>query len=189
MYIPIIGLLGRSRVGKDTAATFIINKLGKDSTHVARLSQPLKTAAMSLYNFSASQVEEAEKEVVDSRYASTPRECIQALCTHIMKMHGADFFSRQLFGRFDDGQFHGKCLIIPDIRFNHDINEVHKRGGLVIKVVRPFNPDVPNHGWESAIDQFRGDHEVQNNGDLNQFLEAINQILCNTGLASPCLTH
>jgi ABC-type dipeptide/oligopeptide/nickel transport system ATPase component len=175
--VPIIGLLGRSRAGKDTAALFIMQILGQEHTHLARLSQPLKDAAQALYGFTHAQVESQSKEHIDPRYNMTPRMCIQKLCEHMMSLHGHDFFSQLLYKKYDSGGFHGKCLIIPDIRYEHDIAEIRKRGGVVFKVVRE---NVPCHPWENNIDGLHGDVTLYNNETpekLQQQVEAVlNQI-------------
>lgn len=178
----IIGLLGRSRVGKDTTARCIITALGEDNTALSRLSQPLKDAARAIYGFSQVQVEDELKEVIDPRYNTTPRVCIQKLCNHIMAMHGNDFFSRQLFNRYDHGYFSQKIVIIPDIRYEHDIQEIHKRGGIVIKVIRD-NPLVPKHEWEDTIEMMVGDYTIVNDKDVCNINTQVSQILRNMKLS------
>jgi hypothetical protein len=165
--IPIIGLLGRSRHGKDTIASVIHSIM---PATIARLSQPLKDAVVALYGFSYEQIEGADKETVDSRYGITPRVAIQRLCDQIMAEHGRDFFSRRLFGRYDNGFFahHGQ-VIIPDIRYEHDLHEVRSRGGIIIKVVRN-DPQLPNHAWEAAIDDMVGDITIHNDGSLDELI-------------------
>lgn len=178
----IIGLLGRSRVGKDTVAKQVIAALGEDNTLVTRLSQPLKDAVRSLYGFTQEQVEDDLKEVVDPRYGISPRVCIQKLCMHIMDTHGKDFFSRQLYNQYDHGTFSKKVVIIPDVRYEHDIQEIRKRGGVVIKVLRT-SPSIPLHPWEDNIECLQGDYEIQNNKDLHWLVDQVNQILHNMKLS------
>lgn len=180
----IIGLLGRSRVGKDTAAAAIIDVLGNQHATIERLSQPLKDAVCGLYGFTGDQVETEQKEVVDPRYGCTPRVCIQRLCDHIMGMHGVDFFSRKLFQRYDVAlSAQRKCIVIPDIRYEHDIREIQNRGGFVIKIERPVHMGVPLHPWEAHIDALAGTYTVVNDSDVNALREKISQILCSSGLA------
>lgn len=178
----IIGLLGRSRVGKDTTAKCIIAALGEDRSALSRLSQPLKDAAQAIYGFTPEQVEDELKEVVDTRYNVTPRVCIQNLCNHIMNLHGRDFFSRRLFLRYDNGQFNQKVLIIPDIRYEHDIHEIQRRGGVVIKVVRD-HALIPKHEWEENIESMTGDFTIINDKDLQWINTQVSQILRNMKLS------
>lgn len=181
----LIGLLGRSRVGKDTAAKCIIEAVGSENASIRRLSQPLKDAVCALYGFTSEQVEEEAKEVIDPRYGKTPRSCIQLLCDHMMQLHGRDFFSKQLFGRYDSGAFGDKYVIVPDVRFEHDISEIRKRGGIVIKVERN-SPTIPHHAWEDKIDTLQGDVLVRNDGDIVTFQHEVSRIVHNKMLSSPC---
>lgn len=175
----IIGLLGRSRVGKDTAANAIVTILGTDNTDISRLSQPLKDAAQILYGFTTEQVEDGQKEVVDPRYGLTPRVCIQRMCDHLMSQHGVDFFSRQFYQRHTSTN---KVIIVPDIRYEHDIRHIRQLGGVIIKVERP-SVTIPRHQWEDHIDGLCGDFHVINDSSIKKLEHDINRILCNIGLA------
>jgi hypothetical protein len=178
----IIGLLGRSRVGKDTAASYIINVLGDHATELVRLSKPLKDAVQSLYGFTHDQVEGDAKELIDPRYGVTPRVCIQQLCEHIMTNHGRDFFSKHVYSKWDATSYDlRRHIVIPDVRYQHDIDEIRKRGGLVIKIMRTSS-SIPLHPWEESIDQLFGHHTITNDADIASFHKSINQILCENEL-------
>ena len=73
--VILIGLLGRSRVGKDTVADALVAALATFGARaeIWRLSQPLKDAVRSLYGFCENQIEGSEKELADPRYGITPR--------------------------------------------------------------------------------------------------------------------
>ena len=178
----IIGLLGRSRVGKDTTASILVSILGSDNIAITRLSQPLKDAVQILYGFTHEQVEDAAKEIIDVRYNMTPRTCIQRLCDHMMKTHSVDFFSKQLFGRYDTGSFRQQHIIIPDVRYEHDIHEIRRRGGIVIKVERS-GMDIPRHPWEDSIDALQGDVRIVNDKDIEWVREQVSQIVRNMKLS------
>jgi len=177
----IIGLLGRSRVGKDTVAAFIISKV--PSFKLIRLSTPLKQAACSLYGFTPEQVEGPSKEHIDERYMMTPREAIQSLCNFMMAKHGHDFFSKRCFSMVGTSNNY----IMPDVRYAHDIEEVHKRNGLIIKITRPGKP---LHAWEDGIDHMTGDFEIANDGSLQSLHEKLDKvlthILCKTCKSQRC---
>lgn len=175
MAVPkLIGILGRSRMGKDTIAGFLHQFLGgNESVTICRLSKTLKEAVCVLYGYTPEYVEGPTKELVDPRYNMTPRNAIQGLCDYIMKKHGDDFFSKQLFHAYDQNVFQGKYVIIPDIRYEHDLHEIRKRGGIVIKVVRPFGHEVPNHPWEDHIESLKGDFTLLNRGSTQELYEHV----------------
>lgn len=158
-----IGILGRSRVGKDTVAGVFLG-LASPNAVLERLSQPLKDAARALYGFREEQIEGHDKEKIDPRYGITPRIAIQDLGEHMMRTHGDRFFSTRLYARVPLVRY----VIIPDVRYAHDIEEIHRRGGVVVKVTRPLHPQVPMHAWESPIENMRGDICIHNTGCLER---------------------
>lgn len=159
----IIGLLGRSRSGKDTIANSICRHYPE--YEIVRLSTPLKKAICCLYDYTMEQVEYDAKETIDERWGKTPRESIQSLTDYMMGYMGKDFFSRKLFGAYDRMELRGS-IIIPDIRYEHDIQEILKRGGIVIKVERPHlkNP----HSFEDHIDHLHGSVTLINDQSIEQ---------------------
>lgn len=175
----IIGLLGRSRVGKDTVANTIQNFYGHENTIVCRLSQPLKDAVKCLYGFTHEQVEGPQKESNQNEFGVAPRQCIQGLCDYIMERHGVEFFSNQLFAKIDHQLYAPKCVIIPDVRYPHDIEKIRARGGIVIKVTRDFQNDVPKHVWEDKIDAYQGDVTIHNAGSIHDLEQKLVQYLQN----------
>lgn len=151
----IIGLVGRSRVGKDTVASFF------EGTHkVRRLAQPVKDACKVLYGWSDVEVESAVKEQVDPRWGVTPRFAMVHLTQSMRQCMGANFFTKSFFDSWD-----GSPIVIPDVRFIEDIQEIHKRGGVTIKITRK---GVPDHLFECPIDSAQTMFEVENNGTLDE---------------------
>jgi hypothetical protein len=135
----IIGLLGRSRSGKDTVAGILKDLFPAQDYSVVRLSAPIKDAARALFQLNDDQLEGGLKEVDDVRWGISPRKIFQTITDDTMKYMGADFFTRLLYSKYDNG-FLGKNIILPDIRYAHDIDEIHRRGGVVLKIVRDALP-------------------------------------------------
>jgi hypothetical protein len=171
----IIGLVGRSRVGKDTVASFF------QGTHqVRRLAQPVKDACKVLYGWSDVEVESAAKEERDHKWDLTPRMAMVHL-THAMRQcNGSDFFTKRFFETWD-----GQPVVIPDVRFHDDVKEIHRRGGVTIKITREGGPD---HEFEFAIDSLSTTHQVENNGTIEELREKI--VRCLGGLrTTPAATE
>ena len=172
----IIGILGRSRVGKDTVATALVSALG--SAKIVRLSQPLKDAVRALYGFTEKQLETDAKEAVDLRYGITPRVAIQGLCGHIMKEHGVDFFTRRLYANWGTPEVGAPALVIPDVRYAHDIAEIRRRGGIVVKITRDLAAaGYALHPWEAAIDTMEADVVLENSGSVAELEAAAREIV------------
>lgn len=159
MYRPkIIGLVGRSRVGKDTVAEIIIEC--SSDYEVRRLSAPLKKAMTELYDLNKEQLETNSKEEIDMRWGKTPRECIVSLTDYMMGYMGKDFFTKRLYGENGLPEY----IIIPDVRYEHDIVEIHRRGGIIIKIEKTDNSVC--HSFEDNIDGMKGDILITNDGSI-----------------------
>ena len=172
MVPKIIGLLGRSRAGKDTIAEFICSQ--HPEYQIVRLSYSLKKAACCLYDYTMDQVESSSKEVTDPRWNKTPRETIQSLTNYMMTYMGHDFFTKKLFNAYDKGKY-SNYIIIPDIRYPHDITEIERRGGIVIKVERPNNP--VQHTFENHIDTLYGTTTILNDQGIDDLHLKIKMVL------------
>jgi dephospho-CoA kinase len=142
----IIGIVGRSRVGKDTVAEIICNVYPQYT--IKRLATPLKNAVNALYGFSKEQIETDLKEIIDERYNKTPRQCIVSLTDYMMDFMDVEFFTKRFYSDYND-----EYIIIPDVRYEHDIHEIHRRGGIVIKVEKTLRS--VSHPFENRIDTLR----------------------------------
>lgn len=182
--IRIIGLLGRARSGKDTVAGMLAEAVPE--ARIRRLAAPLKEAVSALYGFSAEDLEGDSKDTVDLRYGVTPRDAIRHLCAAMMAYHGTDFFTRRFY------ETHGGAgtvvgargtLIIPDIRWAHDIQEIRRRGGVVIRVVRDLEAaGYKRHGFEDMIDGFSADFVIENDGSLEDLRAKVARLLADLDL-------
>lgn len=160
----IIGLVGRSRVGKDTAANFL-----EHMYTVRRLATPVKKACREIYGWDIDRLETNDKEVLDPRWNTTPRRAMVHMTESIKQFMGSDFFTRRFFETWD-----GTPVVIPDVRYKGDVDEIHKRGGITIKVLRI---GTPYHSFESEVDTLRTTFEVRNDETIDEFRSKIMEIL------------
>jgi len=161
MSLPkIIGILGRSRSGKDTIANIILDLYPEYS--IKRFAQPIKNALKEIYDFSPEQLEDDSKELIDIRHNITPRQAMQEMTHYYLEKHGPDFFSKKIFKLYDTQE--AKQIIIPDVRYEHDIKEIRNRGGIIIKVIRPSNSF--QHLIEDHINSLQGDYNIMNDKDI-----------------------
>ena len=154
--MKLVGLVGRSRVGKDTVAEAFVAQ----GYTLRRLAQPVKDACAVLYGWSVDRLETDAKEVMDSRWGISPRRAMVHM-THMMRMHmGSDFFTRRFFETYNDD-----LVVIPDVRYAHDIEEIHRRGGTTIHITRATGPA---YDFESHIDLLETTHTIQNDGTAEE---------------------
>lgn len=157
----LIGLLGRSRTGKDTAAAIVSNVLGYP---LRRLASPIKDACHVLFDIPRHSLEHSDKDVVDARYGHTPRDLMMWLTTTMQRDFPPDFFFSRLLDTIPPD---APGIVIPDVRYQHDVDNIRKRGGVVIQITRDHAPVRLVH--ERSIDALDGDVLLENNGTLDAF--------------------
>jgi hypothetical protein len=180
MQLPrIIGLLARSRSGKDTVGDYIIAKYcehglnPKQSVVKRRLAQPIKDAVCALYGFTHDQLESDDKDKINPSIGISPRMAMVYITKNTMEQMGHDFFSCRLFNDIDSMAIDVDTIIIPDVRYKHDIHEIQKRGGILIKLERQ---DGPKYEWENVIDDMSGNYTISNNGSLQELYAKVDAI-------------
>lgn len=159
----VIGLVGRSRSGKDTVADYLIQN--NSAYRKVRLAQPIKEAVCSLYGFTPDQVEGQDKENIDIRWGITPRQAMVHITHSLREFMGHDFFSKRLLDNLPNYP-----IIIPDVRYAEDIERIRSLGGLIIKIERPYST---KHTFEDIIDTLEGDYFIKNDGNLEEFYKQI----------------
>jgi hypothetical protein len=176
----LVGLLGRSRVGKDTVADFIKETYPEVPFTKMRLATPIKEAVCALYGFTPEQVEGPMKESIVPSIGTSPRLAMVHLTQTMMELNGPRFFSDRLFRGLD----HIAAIslthvipIIPDIRYAHDVEEIRRRGGIVIKLERS---GATTHSWEQGIDDIQGDFTIINNGSREDLYEQVRRVFSQT---------
>ena len=87
----------------------------------------------------------------------------------IQTFMGTDFFTRRFFERVTDTH-----VVIPDVRYKHDVDEIHSRGGITIRIVRPGGPQ---HESEIHIDTLVTTHVIENTGTIETLEKKINILI------------
>lgn len=189
----LIAVLGKKRSGKDTFSDYIIDKYGFLKYSFA---DPLKKGIQSFFNLTDEQLNNQElKETIDPRWGVSPRRLFQIIGTDIFQHSIKNFIpeleieSRKhwviLFKQWYE-KYNSENVIISDGRFLHEIEEIKKLGGKVIKIIRP-NTKINNNQSENDIHQSENeidtipdsfiDHTIINDGSLNEFYQKIDKLL------------
>jgi len=159
----IIGLAGRARSGKDTVATLF----GK--THrVVRFAQPIKEAVKALYGWSGIAMETDIKDAVDPNWGVSPRSAMVHVAQTTRMFVANDFFVKRLFDSWE-----GDPIVIPDVRYKHEVDAIHARGGITIKITRE---GIHKHDIEFTVDELETTYEITNNGSLDGLRRQINSL-------------
>jgi hypothetical protein len=156
----IIGLAGRARSGKDTVASFFTN------THrVVRFAQPIKEAVKALYGWSDIAMETDIKDVVDPKWGVSPRSAMVHVAQTTRMFVANDFFVTRLFDSWE-----GDAIVIPDVRYKHEVDAIHARGGITIKITRE---GIHKHDIEFTVDELETTYEITNNDSLDSLRRQI----------------
>jgi dephospho-CoA kinase len=174
----LIGLLGKKHSGKDTSAEILINK--HNFTKLA-FADPLKNICKELFGFSDYQLYN-DKETIDEYWNISPRNALQYLGTDVFRNNinkllpniTDNFWVMLLENKYK--KIKGN-VIITDVRFQNEVDMIHKNGGFVIKINRNTN-NIDNHDSEKYIDSIINyDYVIDNNDSIENLFKNITNII------------
>jgi hypothetical protein len=185
--MPLIGLSGIKRSGKDTFADILVEKYGFEKKSFA---DPLKEMCRALFNFNDEQLYGDLKEVVDERWNITPREALQNLGTDFVRKNlkiylpnlqcpKDEFWLKRFSLWYQDNK--DKNVVVPDIRFENEALLIRQLGGTVIRVKSVkdvYNKD--SHSSENNFDNIKSDINIFNDYTPNYFVkieDVLSQVL------------
>lgn len=117
----------------------------------------------------------------DTMRSITVREFLQVLGTDVMRKNFYDqVWVNALFSKYTEES----KWIITDLRFPNEVKAINDRDGIIIKITRrpilfqtTMSPPK-EHISETALDSYFGwDHEIHNNGTLEQLYDIAKQIV------------
>lgn len=170
--IKLIGLTGMARSGKDTAALYLRDEK-KFKTYA--FAEPIKEACKVMFNWTDDHVNGALKELIDHHYGVSPRYAMQTLGTEWgRETMNPNIWLKRAQCEIDDNEL----LVITDIRFNNEARLIRNNGGIVINVIRDDRPDVKAHSSENGVHLNLINHNVLNNGTIEELHDKIRLIVC-----------
>lgn len=179
----LIGLLGKKRVGKDTVADYLVEKYQfKKET----LATPIKEVCKILFDFNDDQLYGDLKEEKDDYWNIEPRIIFQYLGTDIFRNDikrilpdiNNNFWVKTMEKRIGK-HINNKNIVVSDLRFQNEVDMVHRLGGIVIKIDKDTSAnDFQNHESETNIDTIQDyDILVNNNKKIIDLYEIIDNIV------------
>lgn len=173
--MKIIGILGRARAGKDTLANCIFAVAPSNTSfEIWHIASTLKKTIKVLYDLDDDQLTGNTKDMCDPRYGYTPRELCTMWNDNVSRVHGADFFVKRMFREYDVMDTKPNILI-PDVRFPHDCDEIRKRNGIIVKIIR--HPLPLQVSREDHIDRMSSDLIVYNTHDVRYLYHQVKRDL------------
>lgn len=161
----LIGLAGKKRVGKDTAARVFAGR----GWHVDSFAAPLRALVEQI----AGPITDDNKERgITWLGGKSRREMMQTLGTEWgRQMVHPEIWVRSLLRRVQ-----GRRAVIPDVRFENEASAIREAGGIIIHITRPTAPADDPHVSEAGIAVQRTDFVIHNDGSLQDFLRDVEEL-------------
>jgi hypothetical protein len=176
----IIAVCGAKRSGKDTLANYLVNNYAYIKLAFA---DPLKLAVSTLFGFSEKQVgigyDGDDKDMLDEKWGITPRQALQFFGTEVMQYKIQElipsidrrFLALSLSNRIRELQ--KQHIVISDMRFLHEYEELKKVGNVFVIRVDREHTDTPLHCSEIDYKNIPYDLLLHNDKDIETFLEEV----------------
>lgn len=178
--MPVIGLVGNKRVGKDTCADYLVSKGYTKLSFAHFLKESLKI----LFDWTDEHFNDDNKEKIDPYWNVSPRYMCQNLGTYLrdnMKefIEGKSFHIKRLHKVVQE--LHTDKIVFSDIRYQDELNYVFSLNyGTIIKITRnnvQLN-EYSNHQSETGIDSLMYiDYHIENNSTKEELFKKIDEIL------------
>ena len=181
----LIGLTGYAGTGKDTVADWLC--ANKQFVKL-RFADTLKMVVATLFDWPQSSLEDRTfKEHVDSRWGISPRQAMQWLGTEglregmpntyqdMFNTVGRNFWVKRFLA--DAQTFTGYDIVVPDCRFQNEVDAIRDQGGIVYQVIRDSHePQGEVHASE-RINQLQGVASyIDNNGSIDDLYHNLSVI-------------
>ena len=173
----LIGLTGRARSGKSTAAEHLVGTYLLE--HYA-FADPLRDGLMAIFNLDPTDFEGDRKEQPLAWLDRSPRQLMQSMGTEWARntVHpdvwvklaeqNLDYMTKAL------GAVLG--FVISDVRFENEADLIRRRGGTVIHIFRPDAPAVNPHASEAGVAAHKDDLTLTNYGTVEEFLRSLDEV-------------
>ena len=152
----LIGIAGPARAGKDTLASYMLDNLGDNWTR-SSFADPIKK----MLEVIGVDCSDDAKAVIDERFCYTPRHMMQILGTE----WGRHMINGDIWVKAFAHLNAGKCVIVPDVRFENEADLVREHGVLIHLTGR--GGIEGNHVSENPIEFKAGDIVIDNSRDLD----------------------
>lgn len=176
----IVGIAGRAGAGKDTFAKMVFEELQGEMAwpkrfEVVKFADPLKDI-VGILTGDRGDTHVGKNEVLSgwgvtrpdgtSRHLETRRKVLQWLGTDVIRAANIDAWVECYARALDSAEADAGMVFTTDVRFPNEARFIRRRGGHLVRVLRPGLSNGGDHASETALDeQFMP--TVLNNGSLD----------------------
>lgn len=161
----LIGLSGRARVGKDTAAQYLTNAYGYTQYAFAKPIKDMLQAAGFERGYYNDETNPQSKEDVIPALGCSYRKLAQTLGTEWGRSIHPEFWL--LLAQRFVGEIPKECgVVVSDLRFENEAEWIRAEGGLVIHIDGPARGALQGsqgkHTSEAGVERLQGDIVIAN---------------------------
>lgn len=172
---PVIGVCGRARTGKDTAAEAILRMGG--GAYRYSFADPLRAMVRAGWGVDAGDPywQRHKEEPVSEFCGRSLRHVLQTLGTEWGREHiHPDAWVRLAA---DELATRGPGMVIADVRFGNEATWIRGVGGLLIHLTRPDAAAVRSHASERGVAREPDEPLIVNDGCIEELYEAVHDII------------
>lgn len=195
--LKLIGISGHAGSGKDTVCEFLYSTYVE--TYSESMAGPLKVAMAEAFGIPLREFHNPDyKEVINPYWGVSPRMIAQFAGTELFRDQiwkllpndQSDFWVRRMWGKLsglqrgdEDGDYtEGDTVVIPDIRFQEEVDFINDNEGVHIHLIRDSakgKVGLENHPSESQNFSLKGDrtYVISNNGTLEELYEKVRGVV------------
>lgn len=166
LYEPkAISIAGPARSGKDTAADYLLTKLGPEWS-ITSFAEPIKK----MLEVIGVDCSDEAKDIVDPRFGVTPRHMMQTLGTE----WGRGMIKWSIWEDIVEEKIQVSPRIVKDVRFDGEADLGRKYGPLLHMLGRGGIPG--QHSSEAGVSFEVGDIEIHNDGTEQHLYKQLDTI-------------
>ena len=169
----LIGIAGKARSGKDTAADLILAEVGG---YRYSLADPIRRMLKAGLNIDMQDPywQENKEKPIPAFGDKSPRQMMQWLGTEWGRVLVSDGLWIVL--AMQEFLNRGPGMIVPDVRYENEARWVRQHG-LLIHITRPGVSPVNSHISENGVSYEVCDRTIFNDGSLEDLLTRVREIL------------
>ena len=173
----LIGLTGRARSGKTTAAEHLARTYLLEQYAFA---DPLRDGLMAIFNLDPTDFEGDRKEQPLGWLDCSPRQLMQSMGTEWARntVHPDVWvkLAEQNLEYMTKAMGAVLGFVVSDVRFENEADLIRRRGGTVIHILRPNALAVNPHISEAGIAANSADLTLPNYGTVEGFLRSLDEV-------------
>lgn len=174
----IIAICGYKRCGKDSLATHISNTYGYKQV---KISSKLKNTIKVAFNLNDDDLETNKKDEINHYWGVKPRVLMDFIGTHVFQYEiekilpnmNRRFWIRSIIEDLNEP------IVISDLRFKHELEEIIKYPSLIIRINRECANNDENYLSEKEINELKSDIYIDNDSGLSDMFTKFDEYFSN----------